>query len=167
MEVAPCVAGSAPRASARATTGERACDEVGKGVRWRRGEDGVSKAAQVGGPGVAGWLGRFPAPGCSARAVRGRKEEEEEEGRKGRREKKKREKEKGKKKRERGGKERERAVGAIRGGGRPRTRCGVRPVSDEHAEREKGKGDRTTIGTGVVMADHWEKTGSRIEKDLG
>ena len=53
--------------------------------------------------------------------------------------------------------ERERAVGGIRGGGRPRARCGVRPVSDEHAELEKGKGDRTAIGTGVGMADCQKK----------
>ena len=50
-------------------------------------------------------------------------------------------------------------------------RCGVRPVSDEHAEREKGKGDRMAIGTGVGTADRREfflgKTGSRIEKNLG
>ena len=32
-------------------------------------------------------------------------------------------------------------------------RCGVWPVSDEHAERGKGKEDRTAIGTGVGMAD--------------
>ena len=107
MEVAPCVAGSAPRASARATAGECARDEVGKGVRWRRGEDGVSRAAQVGGPGVAGWWGRWPAPGCSARAARGRKEEEGE-GRKGWREKKKREKEKKKKEKGKRKMERER-----------------------------------------------------------
>ena len=101
---------------------------------------------------------------CSCRAW-----EEGGEGRKGRREKKKREKEKkkkekGKRKMERE-RERERAVGGIRGGGRPRTRCGVRPVSDEHAEREKRKGDRMAIGTGVGTADRreffWEK------QDLG
>ena len=53
--------------------------------------------------------------------------------------------------------EKKRAVGGIRGGGRPRARCGVRPVSDEHAEREKQKGDGTTIGTGVGTADRREK----------
>ena len=76
---------------------------------------------------------------CSASCGAWERKEEEGEGGKGRREKKKREKEKRKRKwRER---ERERAVGGVRGGGRPRARCGVWPVSDEHAEREKGKGE--------------------------
>ena len=73
--------------------------------------------------------------------------EGEKEKRKGKKEKGKREKEKWRERK------RERAVGGIRGGGRPCARCGVRPVSDEHAEREKGKGDRTAIGTGVETAD--------------
>ena len=54
-------------------------------------------------------------------------------------------------------KKRERAVGGIRGGGRPRALCGIRPVSDEHAERENGKGDRTAIGTDVGSADRRER----------
>ena len=89
-----------------------------------------------------------------------------EGGRKRKEKRKKRKREKGKRKMEREKeRERERAVGGIRGGGRPRARCGVRPVSDEHAELEKGKGDRTAIGTGVGTVDRlenfWEK------QDLG
>ena len=104
MEVAPCVAGSAPRASARATAGERACDEVGKGVRWRRGEDGVSRARKW-----AGWGWPTSGSGRSRRALLGcitwGRKDEEGEGRKERREKKKekrkkREKEKNEKERE-------------------------------------------------------------------
>ena len=100
--------------------------------RRGRGEQG-SASGRAGGGRL--W-GRWPAPGCFACAERGRKEEEVE-GRKGRRDKKKREKEKRKRKREKEKwreRERERAVGGIRGGGRPRAHCGVRPVSDEHAE---------------------------------
>ena len=83
------------------------------------------------------------------------RKEEEGEGGKGRREKKKREKEKGKGKRKME-RERDRVVGGIRGGGRPRARCGVWPVSDEHVEREKGKGDW-----------YWCRNGGSLEKDFG
>ena len=63
----------------------------------------------------------------------GRKRKEKKEKGKGKKRKRKWEKEKW---RER---ERERAVGGVHGGGLPRARCGVRPVSDEPTEREKGK----------------------------
>ena len=78
---------------------------------------------------------------CSA----GKKGEREGEGRKKENEKEKKKKGRGKKR-----KKREGGVGAIRGGGRPRACCGVRPVSDgrEWLRREamcmqnegKGKG---------------------------
>ena len=114
-------------------------DEVGKGVRWRRGEDGVSRTAQVGRLGVAGvGLGalapssarvqRVGEKGGGGRRKKGKEGEKRKEKRKKRKRKRKREKEKW---RER---ERKRAVGGIRGGGRPRARSGIRPVSDEHAK---------------------------------
>jgi len=73
-------------------------------------------------------------------------------GKENKEEERRRKKEKGNGKK----KEKESGAGGIRGDGRPRTRCGVRPVSDEHAEQEKGKGDSTAIGTGVGTADRRE-----------
>jgi len=103
---------------------------------------GGGGAAQVGGGGA----GVEPCSATSREPVVQRVGGKERGKEKGRREKNKREKgkrEKKKKKRiEREGKrERERAVGGIGGGGRPRAHCGVRPVSDEHTGREKGKGE--------------------------
>ena len=68
---------------------------------------------------------------CAARGGERRRREKEERKR-GKRKRKKRKREKGKRKKTE--REKKRAVGGIRGGGRPRARCGVRPVSDEHTE---------------------------------
>ena len=70
------------------------------------------------------------------------------------------EKEKGKEKRKREkGKERKEKRGVPAGfaAAVASARCGVRPVSNKHAEREEGKEDRTAIGTVVGMADCQKK----------
>jgi hypothetical protein len=76
---------------------------------------------------------------------RRRREKEERKRGKRKREKRNREKEKWR--------ERKRELSAGFAAAVGRARCGVRPVSDEHTEQEKGKGDRTAIGTGVGTAD--------------
>jgi len=136
--------------------------EASKGAVARSGGGkwlvaGVGGFVGVGVGSVEGWSASSSA---RRRAARVGKEREKE----GRRKEEGGEKEKGKgeKWRER---KRERAVGGIRDGGRPCARCGVRPVSDEHAEREKGKEDRTAIGTGVGTADRRNFFGKK--QDLG
>ena len=71
------------------------------------------------------------------RAARGGRREREGEGRKKEKEKEKKKKGRGKKR-----KKREGGVGAIRGGGRPRACCGIRPVSDGR-ERLRREATRT------------------------
>ena len=128
----------------------------------------MSRAAQVGGPGVAGWWGRWPAPGCSAHAARGRKEEEGE-GRKGRREKKKREKakkEKGKGKKKNGEREKERELSAGFAAAVGHARAAVFGQSatiTQNERKEKG------IGRRLVLVSEWRIAGKFFweKQDLG
>ena len=164
MEVAPCMAGSAPRASARATTGECARDEVGKGVRCRRGEDGVSRDAQVGGPGVAGCGGdgrRRAALPVQSVGGRRRREREEREGGIKRKEKRKKEKGKGKKKNGEREKERELSAGFAAAVGHARAAAFGRSATSTQNER-KGKG----IGRQLVLVSGQRTAGKFFGKNM-
>ena len=131
-------------------------DEVGKGVQWRRGEDGVSRAAQVGGPGVAGCGGdgrRRAALPVQSVGGRRRREKEEREGEIKRKEKWKKEKGKGKKKNGERERERELSVGFAAAVGHARAAAFGRSATRTRNERKgKGIGRRLVLVSGRQIA---------------